>query len=117
MTDLVEFLRQRIAEDEHKARAAQDAGRDGRGWFEEGAMTDAGFEDFDAALIASHSPARVVREVEAKRRIVERHAQCGTGSGYCDDGGHGIDGVGCPDLLDLAVPFSAEPGYKQEWAV
>lgn len=64
-----------------------------------------------------YDPERVLADIASKRAIVARHAECGTGYGYCDDGGHGIDGVGCAELFDLAAPFSAEPGYQQEWTV
>jgi hypothetical protein len=57
---------------------------------------------------------RVLAEVQAKRRILERHAECGTGYGYCDDGGHGSPG-GCADLKDAAAPYADHPDYRPEW--
>jgi hypothetical protein len=63
---------------------------------------------------------RVLAECEAKRRIVERHKDCGTGYGYCDDGGHGWggdEGLGCADLADLASVYAAHPDYSEEWAL
>ncbi|TDC33906.1 DUF6221 family protein [Micromonospora sp. KC213] len=62
---------------------------------------------------------RIRAEVHAKRRILDRHAECGTGQGYCDGGGHGReldDGTpACPDVLDLAAAFDRRPGYRAEW--
>lgn len=64
------------------------------------------------------TPAKMLAECEAKRRIVKRHTKCGTGSGYCDDGGHGwVDAAepGCADLADLALPYADHPGFRDEW--
>jgi hypothetical protein len=94
---------------------------------ETGAPTLCGFllariaED-EAAVrpVADASPrwARRMRaECEAKRRIVARHASCGTGVGYCDDGGHGwsADMPGCADLSDLAAVYADHSDYRTEW--
>ena len=69
------------------------------------------------AHIALHDPARVLREVEAKRRILKRHRNCGSGIGYCDDGGHGSDGTGpgCAEMRDLAAPYTDHPEFDQAW--
>jgi hypothetical protein len=62
---------------------------------------------------------RIRAEVDAKRRMLNRHALCGTGRGYCDEAVHGWvldDGTpACPDKLDLAAPFHQRPGYRSEW--
>lgn len=59
---------------------------------------------------------RIRAEINAKRRILDRHAHCGTGRGYCDAGGHGReldDGTPvCLDVLDLAATFKQRPGYR-----
>ncbi|MFE7517259.1 DUF6221 family protein, partial [Streptomyces sp. NPDC057540] len=103
MTTLVTFARARLDDDEQTARAAHQPNwvTDGRRGIEYGLdggwMTDA-LTTADANHIARHDPARVLAEVGAKRQTVERHAQCGTGVGYCDDAGHGWDwapGGGC----------------------
>jgi hypothetical protein len=82
-----------------------------------------GIVEMDASAaghIIRHDPARVLAEVDAKRRILARHEQCGTGHGYCDDGGHGWrldDGTPvCGDKLDLTRPYADRPGYRSEWA-
>lgn len=53
-----------------------------------------------------------LRRCAADRRVLQRHAKCGSDGGYCDDGGHGRDGddpsYGCADLEDLAVRYGVE---------
>lgn len=61
---------------------------------------------------------RHMAECEAKRAIVALHAQCGTGHGYCDDGGHGWggdEGLGCADLAYMATPYADHADYRDEW--
>jgi hypothetical protein len=84
---IIEFLRARIAEDEAAAMAAADgpwehdehlgdhavtsvigAVATASNVYPEGAV---GLEEADAAHIARHDPARVLREVAAKRAIIE----------------------------------------------
>lgn len=54
-------------------------------------------------------------ELNPYDRILERHAVCGCGSGYCDDGGHGFDDGGCGDLSDLAAVWSDHGDYRPGW--
>jgi len=68
-----------------------------------------------AAHIARHDPARVLLQTAALRRLSELHAQCGYGTGLCDDGGHASDGR-CNVKDDLAAIWSDHPDYRQEWA-
>jgi hypothetical protein len=103
VTDLAGFLLQRITEDETHIPAG------GCGCL------------LDDDIPVEHGfacPVRIRAECDAKRRIIERHRECGTGHGYCDDGGHGWgDGLplGCADLADLAAPYADHPAYRQEW--
>ncbi|MFE6851842.1 DUF6221 family protein, partial [Streptomyces sp. NPDC057674] len=60
---------------------------------------------------------RMRTEIAAKRRALERHAECGTGIGRCDDGGHATEGTPCADLTDLAAPYADHPDYREEWGV
>lgn len=84
MSDLVEFLRARLDEDEEVARAAARE-MDGESWdayfiFREGISisTDGPVEERDGYIshheetshISRHDPSRVLREVEAKRQIL-----------------------------------------------
>lgn len=85
---------------------------------------------FAAEHITRWDPARVLRDVEAKRRILKRHSPgdpaaapwapnwcegCGT-SGYCDDP-RTADVNECPELRDLAAAYDWHPDYKETWNV
>jgi hypothetical protein len=138
MSDLVEFLRARLAEDEQAARKAAD--RDGEHWTagsdyvgsEETPYVAIGPWDGPLAEtgehIARHDPARVLAEVDAKRRIIAEHAAV-----------HGISNTGpicsacgevgnlgseeavvewpCRTLRLLALPYAGHPDYDQDWAL
>lgn len=151
--DIVDFLNARLDEDEQVARAAtarqpsipRDVPR-GTWTFDDdedkprvqgissGCVYTAQAEMIH---IARHDPARVLREVEAKRRILARHCKphenspwgswwaelqdspqpcigCGFG-GACDDPWT-EDINDCPELCDLAAIYSDHPDYRQEWA-
>lgn len=126
MSDLVGFLKARLDEDERLARGHRQPSPSWGDFDMDGELRDdvnAGTVAYiphagDRAHIARHDPARVLADVDAKRRTVDRHAQCGTGSGYCDDGGHGWDGgdvLGCADLADLALPYADHADYREGW--
>ncbi|WP_406000710.1 DUF6221 family protein [Streptomyces sp. NBC_00829] len=65
-----------------------------------------------AEHMARHDPARVLREVEAKRRIVEEANLylCDSGPlcGYRSKHGHNV-------LRLLALPYVDHPDYREEW--
>jgi hypothetical protein len=69
----------------------------------------------DAAHIARHDPARVLAEVEVKRKQAAKHGDCGKGYGICDDAGRAWtndDGsYSCSGLFDLAEVYSWHPDY------
>lgn len=129
MDDLVAFLRARLAEDEAVARAVEDrsAPWDGQ-WVADGPdalrtrnghVLAYGHRTTDgrdlpiplkpklAAHWARHDPARVLREVEAKRRIVERYAWLRE---------HGDTGGAAWVLPLLAAAYADHPDYRPEWA-
>jgi hypothetical protein len=66
--------------------------------------------------IARWDPARVLAEVEAKRRVLDEHPP--DGDGFCGDG---IGLVGCkwsypcPTVRLLAQPYAGRPGWRAEW--
>lgn len=112
MSDLVEFLRARLDEDE---RAAKDAPQSA--WSDEyGEFRSRGGELFGHVL--RHDPARVLREVHAKRKLLGSH--------------YNYDGL-CPRCFDfsnkpvqreawpcevvrlLALPYADHPDYHEEW--
>jgi len=114
--DLVAFLRARLDEDERIARAC-----DGHTTFDGTGIVPgatargpvmAVLPSHVATHIARHDPARVLAEVDAKRRIIDglaealdRHADYITGTFTVED-----------VLRLLALPYRDHPGYRPEWA-
>lgn len=140
MDDLTAFITARIDEDEAIAREAASAlPRDeGHGWTAvhrylethpasgESFIVDTSSElvatatsarSYDRAVadhIARHDPARVRREVAAKRAMVERYHDA-----VDTQGEYGMDGsewVAERMLKCIAGVWSDHPDYKQEWA-
>lgn len=120
---LVAFLNARLAEDEAAAKAAsEEFGVSGR-WYrlEDAGKADLGIHGAQWAHIARHDPARVLREVTAKRDILKRYWRFSEGRN-----GHGglVDRLTAPPIaaamrpamLDLAAVYSDHPDYRQEWA-
>ena len=118
MDDLIAFLRARLDEDERMAQAAKDVAAE-RTHYRASVMTRAD---------------RELREVEAKRRIIELHEltvskdparfSALTGErlpdayevtcavcGWADDDSTS----GCETLRLLALPYVDHPAYREEW--
>lgn len=137
MDDLTAFIAARLDEDEAMALAAATdvsrlAGR--ANWTSEAAMvTDA--EDLDWAIcdlspyvddeclarhIARHDPARVLREVTAKRAILARYERGAAGDLPEWTAGRELIIAGLAMLegvlRDLAVAWSDHPHYQPAWA-
>ncbi len=151
MSDLIEFLTARLDEDEAVAKAAielaplpwqRSYGEDGDArWLDilggEGTSvveTESGANgpSLDVAEhIARHDPARVLREVEAGRRILARHRPnpqwadivaladacmgCGVTGPYDDPNTEHMDQ--CPELRDLASAYAGHGDYRADWAI
>lgn len=126
---LGDFLRQRLDEDLAIATPAADAGSgnwDAAFQEDEGNWTveDREFSDPSAALdctgdwamaahIARHDPARVIREVEAKRKEIALHvAEPGQHPDFCWYDRHQLP---CPSLRNLASVYSDHSDYREEW--
>ncbi|MEU5426885.1 DUF6221 family protein [Streptomyces olivoreticuli] len=147
--DLAAFLRARLDDDEQAARAAKpgpwirhdhvagehadDAAPDGRPYGS--AVADCrrvpdGYGVPNALHIVRHQSARVLAEVEAKRRLVDLHqgegefpkcAVCAQPETFDED----VDGnqerfrwaesTPCLTLRLLALPHADHPDYRQEW--
>jgi len=111
--DLVRWLTAQLDEDERIARAAEgDPVFDGTGIVIERNRAR-GFPDRVAGLISPvathisvHDPARVLRKIDAKRRIVDRYAWLRE---HGDTGGTGWV------LQVLALPYENRPGYQESW--
>lgn len=137
MTELIEFLRSRLDEDQ---TAAAGAGADGPHWrgtndgiFPSDASRHPGaivvgpydhLPDELAEHIARHDPARVLAEVNAKRAILDEHqplkiegdkiAGCQTCSWRDDMEVLQVEWP-CPTVRLLALPYADHPDYRQEW--
>ncbi|MET8278287.1 DUF6221 family protein [Micromonospora sp. NPDC005174] len=132
MDDFVIWLRVQLDDDERVAKIAADryphwattdegdvvqVGTGGSGYLANGPWGTSLFEVGEH--IARHDPARVLAEVDAKRRILDIHHD--DGHGDCD--GCGLDAIGlhvhqldeCPTLLALALAYADRPGYRDEW--
>jgi Family of unknown function (DUF6221) len=136
---LIAFLNARLDEDEAAARTATDGS-----WYREGSEVRghsrayAGGEPGivvikwtwpqEADHIIRHDPARVLREVEAKRVIMEWHYRGlppeGAPEGLEICAGEEGDGDTwqmatpwpCPQIRALAAVYSDHPDYREEWA-
>jgi hypothetical protein len=144
--DLLVWLREQLDEDERLARTIELRSPspwrvDVEPWATNGAgIVDArndavavAIGDYAAEYIVRWPPSRVLREVEAKRKIVDLHTPAGgppTGGDViklcprCFWPGpaeqDGIESCGwsaypCVTLCALALPYSDRPGYRQEW--
>jgi hypothetical protein len=148
-TDLVGWLCERLDEDERLAQAAIDE----IGGYRAGEMYPDGSGDADYDAFPSYpwgsdarelafmagpaQPARVLREVAAKRAILELHvidAHQTSQWRYDPQTGEPLDPEwevtcavcgwsswdpksACPTLLALAAPFSSEPGWDPSWTL
>ena len=109
-SDLVAFLRARLDEDEAAAKTGSDPGwrSDGPylGWVAGGIAAQFKWTT-DAAHAARHDPARVLREVAAKRAILDEAE-----SELADD----LAAVMPRDRLrHLAAVYSDHADYRPEW--
>lgn len=129
---IVEFLEARLDEDEEVAR-------DAAGWDSSGSIRDEGLwrrdgvnsvidsarrmvvygdgsapDDSQAAHIVRHDPARVLREVAAKRAIMAEH---GIDQDPCDAHDAMYESAPCDVILNLAAIYLDHPDYQAEWAI
>jgi hypothetical protein len=119
LVTIEEFLRARLDEDEAAARAAASRPR-GESW---GGVVDGTRYTVVAAHIARHDPARVQREIEAKRAILAEHQRAPKPlpgmSWYpcrvCTRDRY-PQSWPCATVRALAAVWSDHPDYQQEWA-
>lgn len=126
MDELVQLLRDRLDEDEQAARAAapgpwrqdEPERRDFVRSVEDGYVVDCSGSRApgeNAAHVARHDPARVLRDIEARRSILDDLAEVirwgeRKGPDYQD----GVDA--CERTLKrLALPYADHPDYRAEW--
>ncbi|MFE8961716.1 DUF6221 family protein [Streptomyces iakyrus] len=118
MDDLVQFLRDRLDEDERAARRAGDSfrqiGETGVIVATEGDRAEECASANWAGIaehIVRHDPARVLAEVAAKRQIIDRcvSAQIPIRDDWS------TDELAGDVLAMLALPYADHPAYKPEW--
>lgn len=126
--DLIGFVEARLADDERVARAA--------GWhrwtlgivygtvmaFSNAKIVARDCREYDAEHLARHDPARVLREVEAKRRLlaahdIQREPSDFEGRKYvviwcatCGEPGF------CLSVKLLAAPYADHADFRPEWS-
>jgi hypothetical protein len=152
MDDLVTWLRAQLDEDERVARAAHVSRpgpwavrSDSTGVIEIYSVVREEQRGGDSNVFpdawhpeasehaARWNPARVLAEVEAKRRLLDLHKPVPSGSIYkpgplvcthCAELCHSRSGLGCDDLdgvypcptvRPLALPYADRAGYREEW--
>jgi hypothetical protein len=128
--DLVQWFGQQLDEDERIARRAGGMAwlewADG-GWVETAHVSKTEWKGpgddgrhvasvrvaEDRAHIVRHDPARVLREIDAKRKIIAEHDV------YSRPLGERMDcqsyDFPCTTLRLLALPYADRPGYREEW--
>lgn len=119
--ELVGFLRARLDEDEQVARASEQrpwlhaSTAPPSGWVYVESGRDAVHEVArvrvagNAEHIARHDPARVLREVEVKRQLLEAVEE------YLHDHEDGPDPMSAITLRLLALPYANHPDYDESW--
>lgn len=121
MSDLVEFLLARIAEDEESAISEQADAMVGFYWK---SYPQKAYEELQSRVLASSS--RILTECEAKRAIVELHGPVEEqGVTVCSECGPDEDvpfrveaygrGWPCPTMRALARVYADHPDYREEW--
>lgn len=128
--ELIDFLRARLNEDEALALQASSGpwadqtgqisgGSDGR------VLVAQQVQAWNAAHIASHDPARVLREIDGKRRLITMGLSRASEVDHELGCGHEADEIEaglCPagtgdigELRLLAVSYVTHPDYREEW--
>ncbi|MFJ4712705.1 DUF6221 family protein [Streptomyces sp. NPDC088785] len=121
--DLVQWLGEQLDEDERIARAATagpwtQSGIGEYGWGVAFSVPGAGVEAndsdqgrADADFIAAQDPARVLREIDAKRELLVWLVRKDDWALDNDLWTWDSDDA----LLLLALPYADRPGYREEW--
>lgn len=118
--DIVEFLRARLDEDEASAKVAVSLSHgDDPDWYERYEWAwHSEYRNGGAGsmfLPGAPSPARVLRDISAKRRIVDSADAAPYGSGDAENVEAGWSDHSDLVLRLLAVVYDDHPDYRQEW--
>lgn len=124
--ELMAFLKARLDEEADLAQRCDGAGFSAK-WTAHGAAVDfgqgdlTGFHTVIAQHVALQDPVRVLREVEAKQRVLNRHtlspAEGDPERPWDDRDDCQFDGDlwPCDDLLDLALPYQEHPDFPERY--
>lgn len=124
MDDLVQFLRARLDDDERVARGSAQPSLSWQNFDMDGELRDdanAGTvamvpREETRAHIARHDPARVLREVEAKRALLGTYLPDATTADEQINEEWRAGSTLADDLLCLlALPYADHPNYRPEW--
>jgi hypothetical protein len=129
MDELVRWLGEQLADDESAALGAKGETA-GRWTQDDGPPEDIVLYDKSGKLtmgqarhIARHDPARVLREIEAKRAIVARYEFACREASRVDlaederETWIRVGGALQSVVIQLAAPYAGRPGFKaEEWA-
>lgn len=109
----------------HAAPSPYDTWGKSERWYVEDSMEEGVITHVDpkaaqdegvARHIAAWDPARVLREIDAKRMIVAAHERRPMPKGDSADCAHCWGAVWpCPTLRILASVYDDRPGFKEEW--
>ncbi|WP_328436853.1 DUF6221 family protein [Streptomyces sp. NBC_00444] len=133
MDDLVQWLRAQLDKDREIAIAAKrqigddwDIGDEPYGFILSDGDTVAYYEEAGghsamcraaAVHAAEHDPARVLREIDTKRRMIDtftsRYEASNASSTSTATGAHWV--MLADTLRLLALPYAGRPGYRAEW--
>lgn len=69
----------------------------------------------DAEHVARHDPARVLREIEAQRRLLAAYVQVAANDVNEVEYAHGYANALGEAVRLLALPFADRPGYRESW--
>jgi hypothetical protein len=109
IAEMVKFLHVRLEDTENEAKSAQDVRSDYHAWHQTLDLTAAGMDDREALLITTWSPARILAEVDAKRRTIIR----------CEE--EMLSGIPrlvhfCEQTIkDMVRAYADHPDFKDKW--
>lgn len=117
MIELIRWIGEQLDEDEHIAR---EAGERSMAWrlvtpLDGAELGDAWWLNPPEKYHAErHDPARVLREIEAKRRILYLAVQLPKVTASTDMFDNHRD-AWAEVIKQLALPYADRPGYREEW--
>lgn len=110
--DLVQWLTAQLDEDERVARVCSGDGK----WDERDiAIYGPHLGTEVLAHMARHDPARVLREIDAKRQLLDAYAAVAENDVNEVEYAHGYANALGEAVRLLALPYADRPGYLEKW--